>query len=107
MTERVRYADNRPYVVPESLDELTGPTGGLVELPVMLDWSPRRSYDLADPRQLRLLYERAIREAGSVADLRAYLNGTILREVWPDLFLPRQVLAVWYARFPDLLRAAA
>ncbi len=98
------YADNRPYVVPESLDELTGPTSGVVELPVMLDWSPRRSYDLDDPRQLCLLYEQVMCEAANVADLRTYLNGAILRAVWSSLFLPRQVHTLWLTRFPDLLR---
>ena len=27
---RIRYADHRPYVVAETLDELVGPTAGLV-----------------------------------------------------------------------------
>jgi hypothetical protein len=33
MDDRLRYADVRPYVVPDSLGELTGPASGVVELP--------------------------------------------------------------------------
>ncbi|WP_281895310.1 hypothetical protein [Phytohabitans aurantiacus] len=29
---RIRYEDGRPYTVPETLEELTGPTSGVVEL---------------------------------------------------------------------------
>ena len=45
MAERkVRYADTRPYVTPDSLDELSGPTTGVIELPIGLDWSERRDH---------------------------------------------------------------
>jgi hypothetical protein len=100
------YADVRPYTVPASLGELTGPTRGVVELPHRLDWSEQRRYDLTDPAELGLMYERVIRESMTVADLRAYLNGTVLRQVWRRLFLPRQVRALWETRFGDLRGAA-
>ena len=35
---RILYEDGRPYTVPETLEELTGPTTGVVELPLRLDW---------------------------------------------------------------------
>lgn len=44
-----RYVDHRPYPEPPArLDDLTGPTSGTVELPVTIDWGPRRSYDLGE-----------------------------------------------------------
>lgn len=52
------------------------------------------------------MYERVIREATRVADLRSYLNGMILREVWGRLFLPSRVRQGWEDRFPDLRLAA-
>ena len=55
MDDRLRYADVRPYVVPDSLGELTGPASGVVELPTHLAWSGLRVYDLGDERQLGLL----------------------------------------------------
>jgi len=36
---RVPYEQRRPRTVPGSLNELTGPTHGVVELPHHLDWS--------------------------------------------------------------------
>lgn len=103
---RVLYADRRPYVVAETLGELTGPTGGVVELPLHLDWSEQGRYNLDDPRELGVMYEVVLREAHSVDDLRRYLNATILCRVWRSMFLPRQVRELWERRFPELARAA-
>ncbi|MCW6007900.1 hypothetical protein K1W54_25655 [Micromonospora sp. CPCC 205371] len=99
---RIRYEDGRPYTVPETLEELTGPTRGVVELPLRLDWSEQGRYDLSDIRQLCLMYERVIREAMRVEDLRAYLDGTTLTRIWHRLYLPRQVRALWEGRFGGL-----
>ncbi|MEV5770345.1 hypothetical protein [Streptomyces antimycoticus] len=33
-----RYAAAKPYVLPESLDKLGGPTAGSVTLPRHIDW---------------------------------------------------------------------
>jgi len=35
-------------VVPEPLDDLTGPSVGVIELPINIDWGPARTYDLTD-----------------------------------------------------------
>ena len=56
-------------------------TSGVVELPLRLDWSEQGRYDLSDPRQLCLMYERVIRESMRVEDLRAFLDGPTLRRV--------------------------
>jgi len=99
------YAAARPHVVPESLDELAGPTRGEVVLPARLDWGPMREYRLDDPVDARLLYERVIREALRVDDLRTFLNRDLLISLWPKLFLPAPVHVLWEQRFA-LLRAA-
>jgi hypothetical protein len=103
---RVLYEDGRPHTVPDSLEELIGPTTGVVELPLRLDWSEQGRYDLTDPRQRNLMYERAVRESMRVDDLRAYLHGPTLRRVWRQLWLPREVRTLWESRFPNLPRAA-
>jgi hypothetical protein len=36
----MRYADIRPHVVPDSLEELHGPSTGELHLPLRLDWGP-------------------------------------------------------------------
>jgi hypothetical protein len=99
---RIPYEERRPWTVPETLAELTGPTSGVVELPKHLDWSEMGQYNLDDPAELGLMYERVIRESMRVDDLRSFLNGATLRRVWDRIFLPRTVRRLWEARFPDL-----
>ncbi len=99
---RMLYEAGRPYTVPDSLEELSGPTTGVVELPWHLDWSEQHRYDLSDVRQLTLMYERVIRESMRLEDLRAYLHGPTLRHVWRRLWLPRKVRLLWESRFPNL-----
>ncbi|WP_166354979.1 hypothetical protein [Phytoactinopolyspora limicola] len=101
---RILYSEQRPYVVPETLEELTGPTQGEVTLPNHLDWSEQGTYNLDDRRELSVMYERVLREAGHVRDLRRYVNGVMLRRVWPHLFLPHRVRTPWEERFPELIR---
>lgn len=100
------YAENRPYLVPETIEELAGPPTGVVMLPERLDWSERAAFHLDVPAERNLMYERVIREATRSGDLREYLNGAVLREVWQSLFLPVRVRRMWEERFPGLRLAA-
>lgn len=104
---RSGYAAARPHVVPDSLDELTGPATGEVRLPTRLDWSTSRGYRLDDRADAQLLYERVIREALRRDDLREFLNRDLLLSLWPTLFLPRRIRALWEKRLPQLAKAAA
>jgi hypothetical protein len=96
------YAENRPYLLPETLAELAGPVTGVIQLPLRLDWSERTEFHLDDPAERNVMYERVIREAMRVEDLRSYLNAGVLRHVWGRLFLPARVRRSWEDRFPDL-----
>jgi hypothetical protein len=69
---RSRYASHRGCLLPTVLSELTGPVTGVVELPTRLDWSEQGVYDLSDSSQVGLMYERVIREATRLEDLRTY-----------------------------------
>ncbi|MFI9274871.1 hypothetical protein ACIGXM_29785 [Kitasatospora sp. NPDC052896] len=97
-----RYAVAKPYALPVSLAHLAGPTVGPITLPRHLDWGPPYAYDLGDPADLVLMYERVIREAQSPADLHDHLDRSTLLRIWPELFLPRELRAMWQARFPEL-----
>jgi hypothetical protein len=57
------YAENRPYLLPDTLGELAGPVSGAVQLPLRLDWSERAVFHLDDPAERNVMYERVIREA--------------------------------------------
>jgi hypothetical protein len=90
-------------LVVADLADLQGPSGGLVELPLRLFWSAAdRRFDLSDPDMLRSMYEKVLRAAIRPEDLTTFLNGSTLRDVWPDLFLPRDVRRAWEDRHPAL-----
>jgi len=95
-----RYA--KPYVVPERLDLLTGPTTGLVILPRHLDWSGHGRYELDSPGRIVDLYRTVLIEAASPDDLYAYLDEATLRRLWVYLWLPVAVRLAWEDRFPQL-----
>jgi hypothetical protein len=54
----------------------------------------------------RVVYEMVLQEAGSTAEVALYVNGAVLTEVWPRLFLPQRVRELWEARFRNLTRVA-
>lgn len=107
MNAGARYADLRPYTVPDLLTELAGPTSGIVNLPLSLDWSQQRRYDLSIDKDRRRLYETVIREAMDVSELRRFLDAGLLLHLWPSLWLPVRAKSLWQERFPQLRSAAA
>ena len=98
---------HRPVLVAGTLAELTGPTDGIVELPLRLWWGPQHAFDLGQPTMLAWMYENVLRESIRIDELRRYLDGATLLRVWPELNLPRAVRAAWEARHPRLRLAAA
>ncbi|MET8148931.1 hypothetical protein ACIBSW_32770 [Actinoplanes sp. NPDC049668] len=100
-----RYADQRPYVVSERLDDLHGPVTGQVVLSQRLDWSGRARYDLENPRRLASMYETVLREATTSEDLHLWLDGPTLLRLWAGLVLPPQVRLAWEAQHPVLAEA--
>jgi hypothetical protein len=89
------------------LDELHGPTTGMVELPQRLMWQRNRTFNLDDPDQLRWMYENVLREAIRVEELRTFLDAPTLARQWRNLNLPRGVREAWESRHPQLRAAAA
>jgi hypothetical protein len=98
----VAYGDGKPYVVADDLGDLRGPTEGMVTLPHHLDWSGRATYDLDRPARLASMYKTVLNEAGTVKDLRNWLDQRVLIELWPTLWLPPRLRALWESRFPEL-----
>lgn len=92
----------RPVVVAPALDELHGPTSGVVELPNRLLWRPHRTIDLDDAWSVAWMYALVLREAARVDDLREWVDGETLIHLWPDLNLPRGVRRAWEDRHPVL-----
>lgn len=99
---RVFFRDIKPYEIPDSLDDLRGPMGGVVELPHAVLWAPGGGrVDLDAEGGFGLAY-RAVMAEGTKAEQVAVLNPAVLVAVWQDLLLPRRVRDLWEARFPEL-----
>ena len=99
---RGSYADRKPYAIVDDLDSLTGPTGGVVVLPVTLDWSPKKRYDMTDIDERLRMYEAVLNEALNPVDLQDFLNKDLLIEAWPELLVPKRIRARWESAFPEL-----
>lgn len=92
------YREKFRRSLPQSLDELQGPTPDVAELPLHMPWPGMTSYDTSTPR----LHN----------DLPLYLNQDLLLPLWPVLrtLVGRTVRSVWEDAFPQLAsrtRAAA
>ncbi|MCH5677280.1 hypothetical protein [Streptomyces gilvus] len=97
--------------LPQSLEQLHGPSHGVVELPLHMAWSGMTCYDLDKPRQRMGLYRTVLHE-GLHDDMPRYLNHDLLLELWPVLrrLVGRTLRTVWEDAFPQLAsraRAAA
>jgi hypothetical protein len=100
------YGDRRPYAVPDTLADLTGPVSGHVVLPAELGWTGRTDYDLDDPSDAAVLYERVLVDAVRAQDVTRLINASRLGLLWSRLFLPARVRRLWESRFPSLTSAA-
>ena len=99
MSGRITYRDTKPFCVPVSLDELTGPSMGFVHLPVRLSWAPGDgSFNLADDGERTTVYQCVIGEGNAQAQ-RSYLNRDTLTDMWPTLRLDLAITAAWENRF--------
>lgn len=89
--------------LPASLDELSGPTAGTVDLPLHVVWSGQRSYGLGRPPSRMSLYRTVLTE-GQRQDLVSLLNRDLLTAQWPVLrtLISRPLRDAWEHRFPEL-----
>ncbi|MFJ3799976.1 hypothetical protein ACIPSJ_27305 [Streptomyces sp. NPDC090088] len=101
---RERYARR----LPDTLEALTGPEHGLVDLPLHIAWSGLRTYDLDQPR-LRMSLYRTVLAEGQRDDITRFLNRDLLLAQWPTMrtMISRPVREVWETAFPELERWAS
>jgi hypothetical protein len=90
--------------LPESLDDLSGPESGTVQLPAHIAWSGLTVFDVNRPPLCASMYQVVLTE-GLREDLAAYLNRGLLVRHWPTLrtVVGRAIRDVWEAAFPELM----
>ncbi len=95
---RVTGPRGRSYEVPDRLPYLSPePALATVQLPLRLNWSdPDRMFRMADRSDRARVYEAVLRE-GTAEDVLAYIDGTLLIDLWPQLVLPRGLRDAWSA----------
>lgn len=99
----INYSQMRPIVLPDSLDELTGPQTGIITLPTSVDWTPRKSYNLDDKYDRADFYNIVLREA-SAEQMADWLNKDTLVRTWPTIAVHGKLADTWEAQFPQLKR---
>ena len=96
---RVRVGGwSTPVVLPARVAELVGPRAGVVSLPLRLHSSDAGSavvFDIGEPGSRRNLYSIVMEHAATTGDLAEWLNADLLRQDWPQLWLPPHVRAAW------------
>jgi hypothetical protein len=61
------------------------------QMPLTVNWAqPDRVFSLADRTDRSRLHEMVLSE-GQPEDIRSYIDGTLLRALWPALVLPQTV----------------
>jgi hypothetical protein len=98
----VPYRERRPVILPTSLDDLTGPTSGSVELPHRIDWSGQPVRNLDEPGALEAMYRTVLAEASKPDDLARFINRDALIRLWKTIWLPPKIRRLWEERFPEL-----
>ena len=95
----------RPVFVPDRLWRLSLTDAfATVVLPRSLNWSrPGAIYVLRERRARARCYEVVVRE-GMPDDLRAYVDGALLVDLWSELVLPRELRALWQPLIDDVVR---
>jgi len=89
--------------LPRSLDDLTGPDHGIIQLPLHVAWSGATAFDVDRPKRCMSMYHIVLTD-GQRDDLTTYINGKLLVNHWPVLrrLVGRIIRDVWESAFPEL-----
>jgi hypothetical protein len=95
------FADLIPYSTPESLDDLHGPTSGVIRVSSHINTAPEPAYNLDTASGLWTAYSAIVRD-GYPEEQAALLDRATLIRLWPDLNLPKRCRDLWTAKFAEL-----
>lgn len=84
--------------LPRSLDELRGPTSGVVRLPIRVHanapFPELVEWDIG-PRALRISFYEIVLRDSQLRDQRELINGGELVDLWDSLYLPTHIREAW------------
>lgn len=86
----------KPFFVPNQLPQLT-PAASMacIALPKHVSWSgPQETWNLAERPQRMLAYQLLLAE-GDPVDIEAHVDGSLLLDLWTEMFLPVEIRAAW------------
>ncbi len=73
-------------------------------LPKHVSWSgPQKTWDLADRAQRLLAYQLLLAE-GEPLEIAAFVDGSLLIDLWGELFLPVEIRTAWQPLVDQVLR---
>ncbi len=86
----------KPFFVPNRLPQLSPATSlARVSLPKHVNWSSaQESWDLSDRTQRMLAYQLVLAE-GDPSDISTFIDGSLLIDLWSELFLAAEIRAAW------------
>lgn len=93
------------YAIPDSLDELHGPTDGMFDVPLSIHWArPGGStVDLASKGGRSIAYSAALAE-GNIEQVCSIINRDHLISQWASIPKSLRMTALWESRFDELER---
>lgn len=75
-----------------------------VTLPLHLNWSTTgQQFDLRNRRERLHCYEIVLVE-GDGKDIVKYIDGTLLVDLWPEIYLPREIKTAWTEAIEEISR---
>ncbi|OLT54427.1 hypothetical protein BJF89_16765 [Corynebacterium sp. CNJ-954] len=101
--QRVLYRTTKVYAVPDSLDDLHGPTGGMFNVPQSIHWAKKggSTVDLSTQGGRSIAYGAALGE-GTLEDVCTIINKDHLIQDWPKIPKALRTQQLWESRFPEL-----
>jgi len=70
--------------LPDRIEDLRGPSGGVIVLPRHLSWPGMREFDITDAGPRRSMYGIVLTQ-GQRNEIQRFINPALLREDWPAL----------------------
>lgn len=99
------FGQRKFYAIPDNLEQLHGPAGGMMRLPSSIHWARKggSTVDLSTPGGRSIAYGAAMGE-GTLEQVCRIINRQHLVCDWATIPKALRMTALWEDRFPELER---